>query len=86
MSAACHTASATQVDLESAGVERRLVGKASTSAMCRDLVYVSTDGSASLILDKLEDDPPCGTKMPIGPPLSATDTACLNDWVDSLAR
>jgi hypothetical protein len=38
----------------------------------------------SIVVQKLEDNPPCGSKMPFGPPLSAEDVACLVDWIGSL--
>lgn len=82
----CHAANAQQVDLASAGVSSRLVGKASTTMTCRSRVFIATDGSDSLLMQKLEDDPPCGAKMPIGPALSAAETTCLTDWVESFAE
>lgn len=83
----CHNDGAAQVDLESDGVESRLIGKtASATGQCEDRIFVTTDGSPSLLVQKLEDSPPCGTKMPIGVSLSAAEIECINDWVESVSN
>lgn len=87
-STACHGAGSMLLDLVSAGVETRLIDKASTSADCKDEtdnVYVPTDGSPSLLLRKLEARPPCGLRMPIGMPLQASDMMCVSAWVKAVA-
>ena len=84
--AACHSPPALQVDLTSPGVERRLVGKASPStSVCNGHVFVASDGTQSLLLQKLTAPPPCGAAMPFGgTPVSASDLACVRDWVATL--
>jgi hypothetical protein len=84
--AGCHSANAAQVDLTASGLSTRLVDKKSTSDECSDRTYIATDGSPSLLLQKIMDSPPCGLKMPIGPALTTAETTCLTDWVDSLAN
>jgi len=87
-STACHGAGALQIDLVSSGVESRLVDKASTSELCRSVannVYVPTDGSPSLLLRKLEAQPPCGLRMPIGVPLKDAEMTCVSAWVKAVA-
>jgi hypothetical protein len=85
-SAACHGEGALQVDLTSPGVSARLVGQeASAAGMCAGRPLVAPDGSESLLLDKLMDPPPCGSKMPlVGAALASTEVQCLTDWVASL--
>lgn len=85
--AACHGDGATQVDLVSPGVAARLVGQqAGAAGMCAGRVFVSADGSESLLLDKLSDAPPCGSKMPlVGAALADAELKCVMDWVASLA-
>jgi hypothetical protein len=87
-SAACHGAGAAQIDLLSSGVEMRLVGKPSsesTTAQCKGRTLVATDGTDSLLLEKLNETPPCGLQMPLGSSLTDTETKCISDWVDLLA-
>jgi hypothetical protein len=84
---ACHAASSTFLDLMSPNVEQRLVGKTSTTDECKDDgVYVSSDGGDSLLLKKLEEQPPCGSKMPlVGGDLTDADITCVEDWVKSVS-
>jgi len=85
----CHGAGASQVDLVSAGVENRLVGKMSASnGLCKNRVLVSPSGGSSLLIDKItKTQPPCGSAMPpLGTQLTDTEQTCLTDWVDSLAN
>lgn len=84
--AGCHAANAEQVDLGSPGLQTRLVDKKSTSDECGDRTFIASDGSPSLLIQKIMDSPPCGLKMPIGPALTTAETKCLTDWVDSLAN
>lgn len=82
----CHNKGSTQVDLVSPGVAERLVDKShATSLLCKNKTLISSKGSDSLLIDKLSDDPPCGSPMPVGKTLSDTDRTCLTDWVSSLA-
>jgi hypothetical protein len=84
-SIACHGAGAPQVDLISADVASRLIGQPSSdTGMCSGRTLVSSDGSASLLIDKLADAPPCGQKMPLVGVLTATERSCLTDWVAAL--
>jgi hypothetical protein len=84
--AGCHVANTQQIDLVSPKVEDRLVDVESTSAQCKDFgLFVSTDGSPSLLLQKLQVPPPCGVRMPIGDPLGESDMKCVSDWVKAVA-
>lgn len=85
-SAGCHAADAEPLDLVSSGVEDRLVNKPSSSTACKNYVYVTTDGSPSLLLQKLQAKPPCGLRMPLGPPLSADQLACVSGWVEAVSN
>ena len=84
--AGCHSTGAPQVDLVSANVASRLVDKPSSNNLeCKGRTLVSTSGD-SLLIDKLSDDPPCGSPMPVGGTLSDKDRTCLTTWVSSLAN
>jgi hypothetical protein len=81
----CHASGGTQVDLVSANVATRLVGKPSSSQLlCKNKTLVSATGGASLLIDKIMDPPPCGSLMPITGSLTDTERSCLTDWVSSL--
>lgn len=83
--AACHGAGAPQVDLVSDGVAARLVDQSTAAGgLCAGRVYVASDGSESLLLDKLSDAPPCGSKMPLVGSITAVQSQCLSDWVGTL--
>jgi hypothetical protein len=73
-----------QLDLSSAAdLPASLVGTPS-SASCGAIPYIDPEQpDRSLLLQKLEDDPPCGDRMPAGdrPPLDAVQRACLTTWV-----
>ncbi len=82
----CHSSGGTQVDLVSANVERRLVGKPSSNVLvCKGRTLVATDGSDSLLIDKITDPPPCGSPMPVTGSLTEDDRSCLTNWVSSVA-
>lgn len=81
---ACHGSGSPQVDLVSDGVTGRLLDQTSSSALCRGRTYVSSDGSESLLLDKLLAVPPCGSRMPLVGALTSEQQTCLQQWVDSL--
>jgi hypothetical protein len=81
----CHAKGSPQVDLVSADVGQRLIDQTSNSGTCKGHTYVSTDGSSSLLLDKLSNSPPCGARMPLGGMLSAANMQCLTTWVGSLS-
>jgi hypothetical protein len=82
----CHASGGTQVDLVSANVERRLVGKPSSNMLvCKGRTLVAADGTDSLLIDKITDPPPCGSPMPVTGSISADERSCLTNWVSSLA-
>jgi hypothetical protein len=81
--AACHARGAAQIDLVSNGVTGRLLAQESRSAICKGRIYMATDGTSSLLLDKLTGSPPCGARMPLGGMISPTDAQCLAAWVSS---
>jgi hypothetical protein len=81
----CHAAGSPQVDLVSANVERRLVGKGATGTACKGKTLVAADGGDSLLMDKLSTSPPCGSPMPITGSLSDDERTCLMDWVSSVS-
>jgi len=82
----CHASGGTQVDLVSANVATRLVGKPSSSQLlCKGKTLVSATGGASLLIDKIKDPPPCGSLMPVTGSLTDPERTCLTDWVSSLA-
>jgi hypothetical protein len=82
---ACHGPGAPQVDLVSSGVEARLIGQPSSdTGMCSGRTLVATDGSASLLADKVSNPPPCGSQMPLGGMLTDDEATCLNAWVSSV--
>jgi len=83
----CHDPGAPQVDLVSSGVVERLLERtASPQLYCAGRIYVTTDGSPSLLLEKLSDAPPCGSRMPLTGNLGNQHVRCLEDWVRSLQR
>lgn len=81
----CHPSGAS-LDLVSAGLGERLLGvEALTAGLCGGEVYVSTDGSSSLLRDKLEAAPSCGSPMPLaGGMLSAEEITCVEAYITSL--
>jgi hypothetical protein len=84
----CHAAGGTQVDLVSANVAARLVGKSSSTRLpCKGRTLVDSTGGDSLLIDKIMDPPPCGELMPLGgTKLPDADRSCLTGWVSSLAN
>lgn len=81
-SAACHGAGAAQIDLVSPDVASRVIDKPSgDKGMCKGRTLVASDGSASLLLDKVADNVPCGGKMPAVGSLTSAERMCLSDWV-----
>lgn len=85
-SIACHGAGATVLDLVSPGVAARVVDvDAAAGGACDGEVVVSTSGGTNLLLDKLQETPSCGLRMPYGAePLVQSEVDCLTDWVESL--
>ena len=84
-SIACHGAGAAQVDLVSPGVAARVIDQPSAeNGLCKGRTLVATDGSASLLADKLLDAPPCGAKMPAVGSLTMDEQTCLSGWLDTV--
>jgi hypothetical protein len=84
--AACHGPGAPQVELVSPGVTARVLDQPSSAGgLCAGRVLVASDGSESLLVGKLSDTPPCGSKMPLVGTITAAQSQCVSDWVDSLA-
>ena len=86
---ACHANGAQGIDLKSAGVVARLVGKmpSATSPSCsaNTMPYLvpNSNPPTGLLLSKLMNPAPCGSPMPfvdIGGALSDADRTCINDW------
>ena len=83
----CHGPGAAEVDLLSPGVADRLVDKPSSpNLLCAGRTYVATDGTASLLLDKLGSTAPCGSRMPLKGNIGSQHVTCLVEWVASLQR
>ena len=84
-SIACHSKGSQQVDLTTDGVAERLLDKPARNIICKGRTLVATDGSASLLVQKLADkQPPCGVMMPASGTISAADKKCVFDWVVSV--
>lgn len=79
----CHPQGAV-LDLTSAGVASRLVGKNGTNTCSSYTLANPSDPSGSLLYKKFSDSPPCGSKMPLGSSLSALEIKCIEDWIGSL--
>jgi hypothetical protein len=80
----CHGPGAPQVDLVSDGVAERLIDQPSSDkGMCKGKTLISTsEASSSLLLQKIGDSPPCGSKMPLnGGSLTSAESMCLQGWV-----
>jgi uncharacterized membrane protein YgcG len=70
------------LDLESAGVEGRIVNK---SSMCGGFLANTTDPEASVIYTKLLDPPMCGGRMPfLREPLPQSEISCVLEWLGTL--
>jgi hypothetical protein len=83
---ACHSAQSQQgnLDLESAGLPGRLVGKQAHGGP--GLLIDKPNPAQSVMLLKVTDNPPFQFQMPLGaPPLSPDEMACLQGWVDAAA-
>jgi hypothetical protein len=84
----CHGANMPDADLDlvSPGVGQRVKSLTSTS-MCEGRALVEADPDAKqLMVEKIEDDPTCGSRMPFGEQaLSVNEIECVRRWVDDLA-
>jgi len=81
----CHNAKdkSTGLDLESAGVGPRLKGVASLTCTTPLVDPGNADGSA--LYGKLQDPPPCGSRMPLGrPELFPEDVEAIRVWIQGL--
>jgi hypothetical protein len=86
----CHSAGTPQIDLVSDGLIDRVVDQLAPdkppTSKCEGKTLVSSDGSASLLVDKLKSSPPCGSPMPFGVPATSDQVKCVTDWVTSLQK
>ncbi|HMJ14393.1 MAG TPA: hypothetical protein VK524_23415, partial [Polyangiaceae bacterium] len=83
----CHSSAdaSTGLDLITAGVGDRLVGVPSSQACGERPLIDPANPEESLLLLKLEDTPPCGSRMPLGgDPLTAEQKACIRTWVGDI--
>lgn len=83
----CHGATEPDafLDLASPGVDARLRGVTSMST-CEGRILVDAPGGDHLMLEKLEDAPTCGSRMPLGKPaLSQLEVECVRRWLDEVA-
>jgi len=80
----CHAAGTQQVDLASPDLASRLLGQSPPAGACMGREFISADGSQSLLLDKIDDAPPCGVKMPLVGSLDDDEIDCIAEWVDSV--
>jgi hypothetical protein len=81
---ACHSAQSQQgnLDLQSAGLPQRLVGKQAHGGP--GLLIDPVHPAQSVLLLKVSDNPPFQFQMPLGAaPLTADEIACLTSWVDA---
>lgn len=84
-SSGCHGAGSNLGNFaESESIARSFVGREGAVCAGQGSIIDTDDPSASVILLKLSDDPPCGQPMPLGRALDAADVACLEDWIGSL--
>lgn len=81
--AGCHGAGGT-LDLASSGVEARLVGKTGSAACGSATLADPANPMNSLLYQKISDSPPCGTRMPIGSPLTQVEVDCIEEWIGGL--
>ena len=84
--AGCHAreSPAAELDLVSDGIARRLVD---VTSMCDGQPLVdSTDPQGGIMLNKLEERPRCGGRMPVGTTLSTQERVCIVSWIAGLAR
>ena len=85
--ARCHGADKPDaaLDLVSPGVRDRVRSVTSTSA-CEGRALVDPTAGMHLIVEKVEDAPPCGSRMPLGAQaLSPNEIECLRRWSDDVA-
>jgi hypothetical protein len=88
--AGCHGSNGPQagLDLLTAGVAARLVGKPSNATLnpicasnTKPYLDTGSNPATGFLLDKLMATPPCGSVMPEIPgPLGQADLNCMNEW------
>src|SRR5262249_19253318 len=73
------------LDLQSPGVESRLVNKPATEPLCVGSLVDPSSPQDSVLYKKLTMDPPCGARMPSGGPyFSDAKQQCILDWIKGL--
>jgi hypothetical protein len=83
--AGCHgpTMSASNLDLESPGIEERIADK---PGLCAGLLANTSDPESSLLYTKLLSPPGCNSQMPfLREPLPSNDVLCILMWLDTIA-
>jgi hypothetical protein len=74
------------LDLVSAGVEGRLIGEPSQTMFCEGRLMIDPEAAEPaehLLIDKLQETPSCGARMPFGAEaLSTAEIECVRRWVD----
>jgi hypothetical protein len=84
-SGGCHGAGSNLGNFaESESIARTFIGQEGAICAGEGSIIDTDDPSASVILLKVSDDPPCGQPMPIGGSLDEEDVACLEEWIGSL--
>src|SRR5262249_9430267 len=81
----CHNATdkAQGLDLQSAGLEARLVDKRASE--CHGLLVDPSRPEESILYKKLGASPPCGAQMPLGgTPYTAEQAECVLAWIGGL--
>jgi hypothetical protein len=82
LGSSCHGAGSSLGNFgESEAAARALLDSPSN---CGGLPYFDTaNPQNSAVVQKLDDSPPCGSPMPIGPELSPDEVDCIVEWVGS---
>lgn len=81
----CHGAASAQANLNlSDGWETRIIGQPGSAACNGTTLVVPGDPEASLIYQKILPEPPCNSRMPLGPALPDEHIACIRDWIAAL--
>jgi hypothetical protein len=85
----CHDADTPEagLDLVSADVQARLIDVPSGTPFCEGRVMIDStvpaDPNVHLIIDKLQETPSCGSRMPFGAEaLTTSEIECVRRWVD----
>jgi hypothetical protein len=65
---------------------RSLVGEPSPTCSAGGDLINPDDPPSSLIIRKMDDDPPCGQRMPLGSsmPMDPADIECVEEWIGTL--